>query len=514
MTSTLIVDGSPPGAGALSAVRHAFRTRIAPAAIYSILIVWFGLSQLLLWRFLGAFSAPVFVAAGAMLFALSVLVHRSVNALDLRGPTVGVFLFCLAVSLILFTLGGEGRFFYANIDWQVRDAIFRDISINPWPFVYTARAEPDILRGAIGMYLFPALFFKATGPAAGDIASLVQNSVLLAIVFALGSTLFESLRTRLIAFAVFVAFSGMDLLGQLIAERRLVEHLEWWAGIQYSSHITLLFWTPQYAIAGWLLATVFMLHQSGKAPLGVFFALAPLTALWSPLTMLGIIPFTAIAGFTAIFRRRITFSDFLVAGIASIICMPAFQYLGAANGSVGARFYSINAAIYVIFQLLETLPFLLPLAFFRARRFGRATFAALIIVLLAAPFIQIGYSTDFMMRAVIPSFAILAVMTTDALLESGFGASIRRAFLIVILMIGSLTGLFEIRRAFTDPPSPRGACTFFKAWDQSFAAYPKDSYLAPIDDTPAVIRPRNPAQVSSKEPEPCWDGDWRRPSGV
>jgi hypothetical protein len=260
MASTLVIDGLPPGASPLDALRHAFKIRVAPAAIYSILIVWFGLSQLLLWRFLGAFSAPVFVAAGAALLALAILVHRSVNALDLRGPTVGVFLFCLAVSFILFTLGGEGRFFYANIDWQVRDAIFRDISINPWPFVYTARAEPDLLRGAIGMYLFPALFFKAMGPAAGDIAILVQNSVLLAIVFALGSTLFESSRTRLIAFVVFVAFSGMDVLGQLIAERRFVEHLEWWAGIQYSSHITLMFWTPQYAIAGWLLATMFMLH--------------------------------------------------------------------------------------------------------------------------------------------------------------------------------------------------------------------------------------------------------------
>lgn len=511
-TASVVPMPAALAAGAANFLRRALSRQLASAAILSGLVLWFGLSQFLLWRFLGAFSAPVFFVAAAALLALSRLVYRSVAELGPQGPSVGGLLVCFVSALILLALSGEGRMFYANVDWQVRDAVFRDISANPWPFVYTARGEPDILRGAIGMYLLPSLVYKAMGPAAGEFALLLQNSTLLALVLALGSSLFENSRARLAALAAFIFFSGLDIVGQLIFKGRLAEHLEWWAGMQYSSHVTLLFWTPQYAIAGWLAAIAFMLHQVKRAPLGVVGAVALLTALWSPLTLIGIVPFAATAGAVALMRRRVKLSDFVIVGAAAAICAPTFLYLGAANDNVGARYYPINEAAYVAFQMLETLPYLLALALIGSSRFGAWTLAAVAAFLMAAPFIQIGYSSDFMMRGAIPALAILAIMTADALTQEG-GGRVRRLFLAGALSVGAATGLFEIARAFVYPPSPRGACTFFKAWDQSFSAYPKDTHLAPLDRTPAPIRPRSPARVSSDEPEQCWIGEWRRPSG-
>lgn len=516
---TSATDGARPmpeaalETGAVYAFRRILSCKIPSATIFSTLILWFGISQILLWRFLGAFSAPAFIIATAALVLLSYLIHRSIAAFGRGGPSAGCLLVCFLSALILLALAGEGRMVYANIDWQVRDAVFRDISINPWPFVYTARLEPDILRGAIGMYLLPSLVYKAMGPAAGDMAILGQNSLLLALILALGSSLFETGRARLVALVVFVFFSGLDVVGQLISKGRLAEHLEWWAGLQYSSHVTLLFWTPQYAIAGWLVAIAFMLHQVKGAPLGLVGALALLTALWSPLTLIGIAPFAATAGVIALRRRSLKLSDFAIVGLAAAICAPAFLYLGAANDAVGLRFYPIKAIAYVMFQSLETLPYLLPLAFIGSQRFGGWMLAATAAFLMAAPFIQIGYSTDFMMRGVIPPQAILAIMTADALTQKNGGGKVLRLFMAVALSVGALTGLFEIRRAFAYPPSPRGACTFFKAWDQSFSAYPKDTHLAPLSKMPALIRPSSPTRVSSDEPEQCWIGEWRRPSG-
>jgi len=501
-------------AGIWAAMRRALEVEIAPGAIVAALTIFFGLAQLLLWRFLGAFPAPFFWLGAAALAALAAMAHQAVGACAARGPSLGRLLFCFAAGLALFLLGGEGRIFYSNIDWQVRDAVFRDISVNHWPFVYTARETPDVLRGAIGMYLLPALAYKAGGPAAGDIALLIQNSTLLALVLALGSTLFADARMRAIAFVVFIAFSGLDIAGQLLLHGRLAEHLEWWSVVQYSSHVTLAFWTPHYAIAGWLLAALFLLHQQGKAPLGVLLALALLTGLWSPLTLLGIAPFAALAGLAALARRQIRASDIAVAGLALLLCAPSFLYLGAAKDAVGLRFHSIEAPDFLIFQAFETLPYLVPLAALHAtHRHGEATYSIIAAFLLAAPFIQIGYSIDFMMRAAIPAFAILAVMTADAVAAKEAPRPWRFA-LILALTIGSATGAFEAARAFAYPASPRGECSFFKAWDQSFAAYPKDSHLAPLDEMPALIRPKSPVRIEAREPEKCWEGDWPRPSGM
>ena len=37
---------------------------------------------------------------------------------------------CFAIGFILLLLGREGRLFYANVDWQVRDAILRDMTVH------------------------------------------------------------------------------------------------------------------------------------------------------------------------------------------------------------------------------------------------------------------------------------------------------------------------------------------------------------------------------------------------
>jgi hypothetical protein len=474
--------------------------------LVSALALWLGGSQLLLWRFLDV--APLW-AYGIGLILLGLVVFGIDQGKDERaGPSVAILLVCFLVALALLVLGGEGRFAYANIDWQVRFAVLRDMRVNPWPFVYTARGAPDLLRAPVGMFLAPALIGKALGARAADSALLVQNSAIVALLLALGSTLFATRRARLVALVVVIGFSGLDALGRILFRGGLSDHLENWAYLQYSSTITQAFWVPNHAIAGWAGAVAFLLWRAGKAPLGGFLALLPLTALWSPLGLAGAMPFAALAGVRALIARDIRAQDIALPALATLLCLPGLLYMAAAPEAVGARWQPLPAAQWGLFELLEVLVYALPLALlWRRQRFGADTLALLTLWLLAIPFVQVGWSTDFMMRGSIAALTILAVMTADAVTQPGR----TRRWLIVMLLIGGVTGLAEIRRAVAYPPAPQVRCSFFKAWDQSFGSFPKGSWVAPLSAMPALLRPADPAKASAVEPARCWDGYWHHP---
>ncbi|MBB6123562.1 hypothetical protein FHS92_001269 [Sphingobium subterraneum] len=477
---------------------------------------WLGISQLLLLRFLGIISVENGLVGAGLLIGLCWGIVRSMRSVagPIRLPTI---LWCFGFSLVLFALGGEGRLFYANVDWQVRDAVLRDMAINPWPFVYTARGFPDVLRAPIGMFFLPALAYKQWGAGAADWALLLQNALLLTAILSLGSTLFATGKQKGVALVILVFFSGLDLVGQWLLHRELVDHLESWSKLEYSSTVTLAFWVPQHALAGWTVAVLFLLWRAGKLPPAPFLTLLPLTAIWSPFALIGSMPFAIYVAASTLRRHRLTGLDFTLPVLSTMLAAPSLLYLSAAGDAVGIRAFPVGIARFIAIQMIETIPYLAPLiALTRLRgadRWGAATLGIVTVWLFVAPFIQIGWSIDFMMRATIPAFAILAVMVADAIMDQ---ESPRQpaAWLIVALVIGSVTALMEIRSAVLNPVSPRVSCTFFKAWEQTFSNYRKDSYLAPLSKMPAIIAPPAPYHVSSKEPTRCWNGLWVHPTGV
>lgn len=502
-----VIDKAATFAGANPASSRNWRIlSISPGWIWSFLIAWLGGSQLLLWRFLDVAPAWAYPVGVITIAGLSLFTARITK--DSRHIGVSTLLVCFLVVLGLLVLSGEGRFFYANADWQVRFAVLRDMGLNPWPFVYTARAEPDLLRAPIGMFLVPALIFKGIGPRAADVALLAQNTTLIALLLSMASQLFPDRRSRLIGLVVVILFSGMDAIGDLLMQGMLTGHLEDWAGIQYSSTITLLFWVPQHAIAGWVGAVGYMLWREGRLPLAPWLAALPLTALWSPLGLMGAMPFAALAGLRTLFARSLSSTDIIAPAVSLLLCMPSFIYLGAASDDVGLHFQPIPFIQWLLFQSFETLPYLIPLAIVgRSVRFGPDSLWLAIVWLMLIPFVQIGWSTDFMMRGSITALTLVAVMVSNHIVHKGE----RWRWLVIVLAIGSLTGLAEVRRALLYPAAPEVRCSFFKAWDQTFGAFPKGSYLAPIDKVPAFIRPVHPTHVASTEPAQCWDGPWDLP---
>ena len=122
------------------------------------------------------------------------------------------------------------------------------------------------------------------------------------------------------------------------------------------------------------------------------------------------------------------------------------------------------------------------------------------------------------MRASIPALAVLAIIAAEAL-NSGFGASRpehrRAAWLIVIVLaIGSATGLGEIWRALANHPSPLTQCSLLGSWDQQVGLLKvsNSTYLAPVASLPSWMQAPPAGRVAGEDdPEHCWPRPWRVP---
>lgn len=486
----------------LGTTRHGIR----PATLAGVLVSFLVFNQVLLWHFLGLVPPIIVMSA---LVALPVAFwplrrHIAVTSAKLPWQLLGI---CFAVSLVVYILGGEGRLFYANMDWQVRGAVLRDLVNYPWPVVYDG-ADPKILRLPLGMYLIPAWIGKHYGFPAAEVAELLQNSLLLTAVLALGSTLFTGTRARLIALGVFLGFSGMDVIGALLTGYPIYSHIEQWNVYQFSSHITQAFWVPQHALAGWIGALCYLLWRDDKAPPALLFCVVPLSALLSPLAFMGLLPFAAHAGVSVLARHELRVRDLALPVLAVLIALPSLIYLTSAADTVGGRFDAPQILQYLSIELLEIVPFLVGLKLAtRTDRFGRTTFAIVAIILLLAPLGKVGRGIDFVMRVSIPALAILSVLIAD-LFSTPPDASGRRGRRIVLgaFLIGLATPATEIGRAIFFPRSPAPLCSYLGVVPGGAT-----DYVAPLSRIPAWIRPNEPVMVRPRDPKQCWDGPWPKP---
>jgi hypothetical protein len=472
---------------------------LAVAAVDNLLLpVFFGLSP-------GASILLVGIGAAAM------------GWLAARGPTDGTRLpvstvgRCFAIAASLLLLGGEGRLFYAAADWQVRDAVLADLARHAWPFVYVAPAGTAILRAPLGMYLLPSL--AGADQAVLDGTLLASNTLVLGLLLALASTLFDAGRPRRTALTVFLLFGGLDAIGtlamRLLGRPASLYHLENWSpGSQYTATISQLFWSPQHAIAGWTCALFFLLWHQRKLPLGAFAATIPLLAFWSPLAAAGGVPFVVLAAGSRL--RQLRRHDVAVGALAVAIAIPAllYQHLDAAR--VGGGPNPIDPAIYAAALLLEVAPFALPLLLMRpASGFGRGPIALAVVMLLLAPLWQVGTGHDFQMRTTIVPLAILAAATADLLLR----ADGWQRWLIAALALASLSTASELFATLTMRPAPPPRCSLIGAWyQQTGMVAPMTTYLASTASLPSWAIGRRPAIVyAGRDPARCWSRPWLSP---
>lgn len=496
-----------PGIG-----QHTTLATVPLRALAAALVALFALDNVLL---LGLISqTPLLVATLALILppALAFITYRVMPSHCRIGvPTI---LICFLVAAILLILGGEGRLFYATADWQIRDAVLADMGRHRWPFDYWLDGRAQLLRAPVGMYLVPALLGGAS-QLGRDWVLFAHNSLILGLILAQGAALFEGRRARLIALTIFVTFSGLDIVGNLI--RQWIagvadwDHIERWSGYyQYSAHITQIFWVPQHALAGWTVALAYLLWRKGLAPVGLFAASMPLVALWSPLALFGALPFAAFAGFRALLTGAWNWLDVLFCAIAAALTIPALLYLSSDAATVGGGLRAPFLPAYVLILLIEVVPFVLPLLRDKTKQNDRTTVLVAGLCLFLMPLWSIGISNDFQMRASIMPLALIAVAFADwaSRLQQGD----EKAFVLIIVALGAVTGGFEIARAFRFAPSPAPHCSLAGVWDrQTGLVVPHASYFAARESFPFTIVPVDRVDIAN--PGKCWDRPWRTPNG-
>ncbi len=468
---------------------------------------WLLLCQVLLLALLG--QPPLLIAGAAL---VSIMVCAAMGRLGAWGDVAAVspkaFGGLLAFAFAVFLLGGEGGLFYANTDWQVRYAVLNDLTTHPWPWAYDTGLGLTILRCPVGIYLFPALIGKLAGQTAGEFAMLAQNSIILASILALATPLFRSGRQRLITLALLTGFSGMDLLGAVFARANLLGHLEAWTGFQYTANLTLAFWVPQHALAGWLGAVLFLLWRAEKLPLHALLLVIPAIPLLSPLAVFGVVPFVAYAGIESLLKRRIIAADIALPAVTSLLAIPSLLYLSAGFGEVPAGAAPFVAIKYLAFYTVEVVPFLCILWLARGHwSVDRVTVLIAAALMLILPLFRVGESIDFMMRAGIAPVTIIAI-TVVAILQQRPSADApylgaARRIAMIVYIVGLAVPLGETARAVLLPASPPVRYGYYGVVPQGYV-----TYISAFDRLAALIRPAQPAIVAISEPSPCWNGPW------
>ncbi|TNC13497.1 hypothetical protein FF100_11955 [Methylobacterium terricola] len=412
-------------------------------------------------------SAPLAAGAVALLAAALAGVWRDLartTGAPLDRPLLAA---ALAVGFGLCLLGGQAHLFFANDDWLIRDAVLHDLVAAPWPVGYLYAGDPTMLRAPLGLYLLPALIGKAAGLYGAHLALLAQNGLLFGCLFYGVARAAPSRRQGLGRIAVFVAFSGWDVVGSLLAGDRLIPgiHLEQWAGdLQFSSHVTQLFWVPNHAASGWIFVSAYWLWRAGALRATSLAVVFGLCVFWSPLSMMGALPFLLAAFLADAAGGRLEGGSVAVVGLALLGLAPVALYLGADAGRVPHGLQAMTGDFplrYAFLLLLDIVPALVVLALAPGRgdRWAGWEIGLVLLLLVLAPLYRLG-GADFVMRASIPALAVLALRVGAVV--PGLEAR-RLAVAVLVLGLGAVTPLYEVIRAVLVPPFAISPCSLLAA---------------------------------------------------
>lgn len=339
--------------------------------------------------------------------------------------------------------------FAENLDWHKHYALLNILVDEPWPPQATTSLGMGTLRYSLAFYVAPAVAAKLLGAWVLPYAVFAWETLGLYLVLLLAFGHERGARAACVLGAVFLLFSGADVLGTAWTGVKYgpAMHIEWWAGFgELSSAVTNLFWAPQHALPGWLLACLVLRHpRRTMRNAGV---LLGATAMWSPFVAAGLVPLLLWSAIGQGPRHFLTRSNFVA---APVLLAAAALYLGRGSGGIPADVIwhapAFTPARWVAFVLLEFGLVALLLARIAPQRRGLLGAIALGLTLLTL--FQAGAANDLQMRGSIPLLGALAVLAACAVLEAP--RSRAKIALLVCLLAGVATPLGEIARGWIAP---------------------------------------------------------------
>ncbi|MCQ2521367.1 MAG: hypothetical protein MJ105_03220 [Lachnospiraceae bacterium] len=361
-------------------------------------------------------------------------------------------------------LSGIGKFVWQNQDHEYRNTIFEMLVSHKWPVI---NGNGRGMSYYIGFWLPAAVFGKVFGISAGFVFQALW--AVLGIFLTYYFICDRMHKFTLWPLLIVILFSGLDMAGVQILARiqgyqgAVVDaagQIEWWAGIyQYSSMTTQLFWVFNQAVPAWLVLMLLLKQKTNKYVLVLMGELL----LCSALPFMGMVP---ILLYVVFFRKyegnkkaiqwrndTLTLENLLVGGVTGILTFLYYfgndaskqsQNVESMGGVVASELLVGIGLLSVLFILLEMLVYAGLVFRFQKKNI---LFYVCVLWLCICPFIRIGYSYDFCMRASIPCLFVLMLYVIDALKESKKKKKyITLALLIICLGIGAITPIHEFTR--------------------------------------------------------------------
>ena len=434
------------------------------------------------------------IAAAFLAFCLwrcAILVNWTVKSEE-RGLEI---YYALLATLVVFASGCLGGI-YANSDWIKHFAILRFLVDNNSLVSAPGSHDLGTLRYYLGWYILPALLSKPLSPTLLPVFAGAWSIVGLWLFFANAATLTGRTAWRLALPLVFLLFSGADWIGTAITHYRLgpIGHIEWWAGwIEYSSNYTDIIWAPQHALPAWIGIVIALRGASSSASLMTLPLAIVSIMFWSPFAAVGLAPYFLYVMWQ---NRRSTTAAAVVSGLLMcIVLMVVHEYLSAGTSSIAmtpvwqtpclALGPCFSPGSYLLFEFLEVAPTII-ICLIATR--GRDAFVLIASgLLLVMPLIQFGAANDLNLHGSIPSLALISITAWRQMPSAT--KWLKLAFAIVMLL-GVMTPLGEIRRPFLLPNTRYGSQTFADLYPSIGSS--RVQYF--IDHKPWIVR----APVSSR----------------
>lgn len=373
-------------------------------------------------------------------------------------------LLILVVVACWVALGGAGHFFFANHDWRVRDAVLGDLVFGAWPAAYAnSGGDPLLLRSAMGFFLPAALVGKVLGIAWVDWAMYCWT--------VLGTTIFVLLlplprRPGLLLLAsllIVCFFSGMDLLGFLLVHDRLPNFphaIEWWVPYSYSSLSAQLFWAPNHSLPIWILTALIYRHWAHAAIWRLMFFVLPLSLIWTPFAIAGVLPLLLIAALRWWKIRQALGIDYRLALFSVVLTYVSLRFItldlgGLPIHSPAGVTQGTNVSMFPVPSLTDYLVFveiefgILALALLPTLRHSFGMYWIAVGSLLLLPIVSLGPSKDTMLRLSVPPLIVLLILVLSNLQDWAEAKTFPAiAYVVgVILLLGAPSAYSEMARA-------------------------------------------------------------------
>ena len=444
----------------------------------------------------------------------------------------GATLLCLALGLLWAVPTGAHHLVYSTADWQVRDAVLRDLSAGPWPVAYEIGGGGRwLLRAPLGFFLPAGLVGRLAGFGAAQAALAAWAALGLGLVLAVLAVLARALdpdrpwRAFALMAGVFAGFHGLDILPNVWLDRvwgtgplaSWGRGGEWWARLfQYAGHVTALLWAPNHAVPAWLVSLLALRHWR-SLPFARGAAL-PVAAgvFWSPIGVAGA---AALAGAAllrqdarAALRAAFAPANLLAVGFALPLCLYLVAGAEAVPHDPLLSTHPPMPAVgrWAVFVAVEVLCW----AGLAALLVRGSLFGASVAMLCLLPAYVFGPGNEMTSRGGLAPLAVLAVAVAAALLARPAVLSRSQRFartgLLACAALAAVGSATEFSLLLVKPRwAASERCSVPEAARQSVFRDTTDwsHYLAPwpdesLDDWIEEAEPR-PVPPANRSP-PCW----------